>query len=289
MRFRGRFTTLCVMPPSSPTARLRKLGRELRGHRERVGLSSEAAAKRLGWSQTMVSRIETARALPTIAQVGHILDTYGVDSSTRATLIQLARRAQEPGWWVPYGDIFTGSYISFEDVATRIRTFEIHVVPGLLQTARYARALIQAGRQSDAADTERRVLARMARQAAVLTRQDAPNLLAVIDEAALRRPVGGPEVMHEQLRALLPSADRANVTVRVLPFSVGAHAGVDGPFTILSFGDDPDMAIAESRGGTNYLESVDQVHGVNLTFERITEDALTAEESAAFIADITKE
>jgi transcriptional regulator with XRE-family HTH domain len=277
------------MPPSSPTARLRKLGRELRAHRERVGLSSEAAAKRLGWSQSRVSRFETARALPTVTEVSHMLDTYGVDSGTRATLIQLTRQAQEPGWWVPYGDIFTGSYISFEDVARKIRILELSLIPGLLQSGRYARALIEAARLGDAADVERRVVARLARQGAVLTRSDAPDLLAILDEAALRRPVGGPDVMREQLRALLPSRDRPNVAVRVLPFSAGAHAGMDGPFTILSFQGDPDLAYVESRAGNNYLESVDQMRGVTLTFERVTEDALTVEESAAFIAALIEE
>jgi transcriptional regulator with XRE-family HTH domain len=274
------------MPPSSPTARQRKLGVELRAARERVELSTQELADRLGWSQSKVSRIERARSLARPADVGRVLDVIGVDASTRARLVQLAYEAQQRGWWVTYGDIFTSSYIGFEDVATRVRTYETILIPGLLQTGRYARAVIEAGRPGDP-DVDRRVQARRARQA-LLDRPAAPEVLAVIDEAALRRPVGGADVMREQLHALL--VERPNVTVRVLPFVAGAHSGMDGPFTILSFDEaDPDMAYVESRAGNNYLESADQVRSVTLTFERIWNAALSAEDSAALIAALIKE
>jgi transcriptional regulator with XRE-family HTH domain len=276
------------MPPSSPTARQRKLGVELRAARERVGLSTQELADQLGWSQSKVSRIERARTLVRPADVGRVLDVIGVDAPTRARLIQLANEAQQRGWWVAYGDLFTSSYIGFEDVSTRVRTYETILIPGLLQTGRYARAVIEAGRPGDP-DIDRRVQARRARQA-LLDRPDAPEVLAVIDEAALRRPVGGPEVMREQLGVLLDAGERRNVSIRVLPFASGAHGGMDGPFTILSFDQgDPDLAYSEGRTGNNYLESVDQVQSVTLTWERIWNSALSTEESAALIAALAKE
>jgi transcriptional regulator with XRE-family HTH domain len=278
------------MPPSSPTARQRQLGvelKKLRRHKDR-DLSTQEVADRTGLSQSKVSRIENAKTRASLTEVGLILDVYGVDSGTRARLLQLTREAQQRGWWVAYGDVFIGSYIGFEDVARRVRTYETMLIPGLLQTGRYARAVIEAGRWHDPADVDKRVQARRARQA-LLDRPDAPSLDVVIDEAALRRPVGGVEVMREQLRALLDAGDRPDVSVRVLPFAAGAHGGMDGPFTILSFEGDPDMAYVESRAGNTYLESTDQMRSVTLTFERIWDAALPAEESAALIAALIKE
>lgn len=277
------------MPASIPTARQRSLGLELRRLREEHGLSTQELADRLGWSQSKVSRGELARTRVTPTDVGRILDVYGVDSETRGALLQLAHEAQQRGWWVAYGDIFTGSYIGFEDVARKIHAYETILIPGLLQTGRYARAVIEAGRPGDPADVERRVQARLARQA-LLTRPGAPELHAIIDEAALRRPAGGPDVMREQFRALLPTPERPNVTVQILPFSAGAHGGMDGPFTILSFDPpDPDIAYSETAVGDAYEESAAGTRGVTLRFERIRKAALPVEESAEFVSAVVEE
>lgn len=276
------------MPPSTPTARGHTLGHELRKLRAGHDLSTQKVANRLGWSQSKVSRIETGKQGVRPSDVGLLLDLYGVDSKTRAGLIEMAQNAQQHGWWVPYGDVFTGSYIAIEDVADKIRDYETILIPGLLQTGRYARAVIEAGRPAVPGEVDRRVRARRARQD-LLDRTDAPKLVAVIYEAALRCPIGGPEVMREQLRALI-QPERENVTVLVLPFAAGAHAGLDGPFTILSFeGDAPDIAFAETAVGDAYEESAEGTRKATLRFKAIQELALSAKESAAFIAALIKE
>ncbi|WP_055478225.1 helix-turn-helix domain-containing protein [Sphaerimonospora mesophila] len=270
----------------SPTVRLRRLARELRRLRENSGLSPEAAAARLGWSRSKISRIETGRTRASSADVSDICDLYGVDSRARAGLIQLAKEGRQRGWWTAYADVFTGSYVGLEDEAAFIRQWEVQLVPGLLQTEDYARHVISAGRPGapDPDDVHRRVRARMARRT-LLSRPNAPELHAVLDEGVIRRPIGGPRVMRDQLDALLNSARRPNVTIRVLPYDVGAHAGLEGAFTILSFAEeaDPDVAYVEGTAGDVYVESTEQVDRYRSAFARISDAALPAEESLKLI------
>lgn len=279
------------MPRSVPTVRQRRLGRDLRQLREARDLSSDRAAAQLGWSQSKISRIETARIGVTPPDVSRMLDLYGVSSHQRAALVQLAHEAQQRGWWAEYGDVFTGSYIGLEDEADSIRDFEPQVVPGLLQTEEYARAVIEAVRPGEShAEIDRRVRARMARKV-LLSRDDPPTLTAIIAESALRWPIGGRDVMSGQMRALLDAGRRSNVNIRVLHPEAGAHAGLDGPFVILSFsGDDfPDVAYTEGPAGDNYVESADQVRRVTLNWNRIADKALSVEESARILADLAEE
>ncbi|WP_182873851.1 helix-turn-helix domain-containing protein [Microbispora sp. H10670] len=276
------------MSPASPTVRLRRLARELRRLRENSGLSPEAAAVRLGWSRSKVSRIETGRTRATPADVADTCDLYGVSSEARAGLIQLAKDARQRGWWTAYADVFTGSYVGLEDEAALIRQWEVQLVPGLLQIEDYARSVITAGRpgKPDPDNVHRRVMARMARRT-LLSRSDAPELYAVMDEGVIRRPIGGNRVMCDQLEALLNAARRPNVTIRILPYSAGEHAGLEGAFTVLSFAEeeDPDVAYVEGTAGDVYVESTDHVDRYRSAFEQICDAALPTEESLKLISD----
>ncbi|MFC4588197.1 helix-turn-helix domain-containing protein [Sphaerisporangium corydalis] len=275
----------------SPTVRLRRLARELRKMREKSGLSPEGAAARLGWSRSKVSRVETGRTRASPSDVTQVCDLYGADSAVRAALVQLAKDVQQRGWWTAYADVFTGSYIGLEDEAAHIHQWEVQLIPGLLQTEDYARAVISAGRPDacDVEDVHRRVMARMARRT-LLSRPNAPELYAVLDEGALRRPIGGTDLMCDQLEALLVSARRSNVTIRILPYSIGAHAGMEGAFSILSFSEevDPDVAYVEGTAGDVYVEGSEQVDRYKVAFARICDAALPPSESLRLIAE-TKE
>lgn len=271
----------------SPTVRLRRLSRELRRMREEKGLTPDAAAAQLGWSRSKVSRIETGRTMASRSDVAAVCDLYGANSSERAGLIQLASEVRQRGWWTAYADVFTGSYIGLEDEAALIRQWEVQLIPGLLQTEDYARTVISMHRPEG--DAQRRVMARMARRT-LLSQPNAPSFNAILDEAVLRRPIGGRRVMHEQLEALLIAARRTNVTIQVLPYQAGEHAGLEGAFTILSFSDenDPNVAYVESTAGDIYVESTEQVQRCTLIFERIRGAALSPEDSLRLISE-TKE
>jgi Domain of unknown function (DUF5753) len=188
-----------------------------------------------------------------------LLELYGVTGPERNGLIQLARDARQPGWWHSFRDVLPNPYevyIGLEAGAAAIRNFEPVVVPGLLQTEDYARAAFRNGpRELDRDDVERRVEVRMARQK-ILTRADRPRLWAVIDEAVIRRVVGGPEVMRGQLRHLIDGAGQGRTTIQVVPYSAGAHAGTTGPFVILQFPEptDPAVVYVETLAGDIYLD-----------------------------------
>lgn len=280
--------------PHSPTVRGRKLASELRRLRENAGLTVEQAALQLGqgWSRFKVARIEKAQTKPTLAAVRTMLDLYGVDNAIRAALVELHKNAWRRGWWTDYSDVFRGSYVALEDDAAVIEEWSPQLVPGLLQTDDYARAVIRASLPGDEAVVQRRVQARSARRT-LLGRTDppAPVFTAILDEAALRRPIGSPEMMRSQLRALLDAARRPNITVRVIPYTVGAHPGLDGPFIILRFPDQlaPDVAYVETKGGDVYVESAADVRRFRVDLERLTAVALDPEGSTEFIAAIAEE
>lgn len=280
--------------PHSPTARGRKLAAELRRLREKAGLTHEETAAQLGsgWSRYKVSRIEQTITKPTLTGVEAMLELYGVDTATRAALVELHKNAWRRGWWTDYRDVFQGSYIAMEDDADRIDSWNPQLVPGLLQTDEYAREVIRTWTRDDEAETQRRLMVRMTRRA-LLTRADppAPKLTTVIDEAVLRRPIGGADVMRGQLHALVDAGHRSNVTVRVLPSSTGTHAGLDGPFIILGFPSDlsPDIAYVEIKAGDAYVEDIGEVNRFRMDYQSLLGAALSPEESADFIAAITRE
>jgi len=269
----------------SPTVRHRRLGRELRRLREAADLTPEAAALQLGWSRSKLNRIEIARITVTASDVANACDLYGVDPAVRALLTQLAREAGQRGWWAAYSDVFSGSYVGLEAEASAICTWEPLLIPGLLQTEDYAAGLICAAQPDlDELEVKRRVSARMARKICLLGER-ALRLRVAMDESALRRPVGPPGAMARQLTELLQVADWPNITVQVLPFRAGPHAGLDGAFSVLSFeAEDPDVGYTWCPGGDIYVEAADQVRGLGTAFERLISVCLSPDDSAALIA-----
>jgi transcriptional regulator with XRE-family HTH domain len=270
-----------------PTVRQRRLAQALRELRHEAGLTQEAVAARMGWHSSKLFRLENARS-PRVdwLDVRELMDLYGVASPHREALIQLARDARMMGWWTSYRDVFTGSYVALEDEASALRNYCPELIPGLLQTEHYARAVIRAVRPGyDDESVERRVTARLVRQKALLERERSPELLCVLNEAVLRRQVGDEHVMAAQLGALADAAARPNVTLQVLPFSAGAHAGLEGGFVLIEFPgeEDPDVVYVEGIMGDLYLESVEEIKRYRLAFERIQTIALSPQETAGFV------
>jgi transcriptional regulator with XRE-family HTH domain len=274
----------------SPTVRGRRMMRDITRLRQAAGLSLEAAAQRLDFSQSKLYRLENGRSRVTLDDLEDMLDLYGVRSPQREALIQLARDARRRGWWTAYSDVFTGSYIGLESEASTIKV-NAHLVPGFLQTPDYARATItRTGPWLDNSEVERRVAARTARQQALFKQENPPRLHVVLDEAILHRQVGGPEAMSQQLAALTKASTRPDITLQVLPFTAGAAAGQDGEFVILGFPDpeDPPVVYVEGLMGDIYLESEEELDRYNLVWANLVDQALSPGESATMI-DLAKE
>jgi len=279
-----------MVAPHSPTVRARLLGNEFREIREHLKLTLHGAAAVVGWNYQKVRRIEDAETKPTQEDIEALLDAYGVDRGSRLELLELAENSWRRGWWPDYGGIFHGKFISLEDEATQICEYESLLVPGLLQTADYSREVIKAVKPNDSDEAiAHRIKGRLARKE-LLSRKNPPDLLVVLDEAVLRRTVGGRAVMNGQLEDLLTATRRPNITIQVVRFADGAHAGLEGPFSILSFAEPaPRVAYVEGMSRDAYLESAGEVARCNLTFERLCDVALDPQESATMIADIIKE
>jgi len=264
---------------------------ELRRHREAAGVTIDAVAARIGCSTSKVSRIETGHTSATPTDVQNILDIYGVDEAIKAELVQIAREARQKGWWHPFSTVLTGAYVGLEAAARSVRTYEQQVVPGLLQSEEYAIAMIQAARLGDIdQEIEQRVHVRMARQS-LLTSDDPIDLRVVLDETVLSRPVGGDEVMRDQLRRLIEAARLPNVTLQILPFAVGAHAGMDGTFAILEFEEerDADVVFTENATGGLFLEKIEELQKYHAIFEAIQATALDPDQSAEMMEMLAEE
>ncbi|BCB80547.1 helix-turn-helix transcriptional regulator [Phytohabitans flavus] len=275
----------------SPTIRRRRLGAELRRRREAAGVTIEGVAERLECSASKVSRIETGHTTATPRDVRDMLEIYGVRGDECEELVQIAREARQKGWWHAYSTVLTGAYVGLEQAAESVRAYEQQVMPGLLQTEEYAKAMIRAARPDITTDeVERRVRVRLNRQS-LLTQDDPIDLWVVLDEAVLSRPIGGDAVMCAQLERLVEAAELPNVTLQVLPFEVGAHAGMDGTFTILSFSEpsDPAVVFAENATGGLFLEKSEELRKYMFIFDHIRAAALRPEESAALIRNLIKE
>jgi transcriptional regulator with XRE-family HTH domain len=247
-------------PHIAPAALRIALGAQLRRLREDSGTTANEAASALRATHSKISRLERGRTLPKQRDVADLLTFYGVtDETVRERMLALARQASIPGWWQQYSDVlprWLELYVGLEEAASVIRAYEVQFVHGLMQTEDYARAVILiANADAPGKEIDRRVAARMRRQA-LLTRPDAPELWAVLDEAALRRAPDGPDVMRAQLEHLLVLADRPNVTLQVVPFHTGPHAAAGGPFTILRFpqADVPDGVYLEQFNSALYLD-----------------------------------
>jgi len=275
----------------SPTVRGRRLIREVIRLRLDAGFSMETAAQRLGWSKSKLYRLEAGRTRITTDDLADMLDLYAVRSPEREALIQLGRDARKRGWWTAYSDVFTGSYIALEAEAAVIQ-INANVIPGILQTPAYAREMITRTRPSlKPAESERTVVARAARQDAIFSRENPPLIHVVLDEAAVRRQVGGPQVTSEQLEILSEAAARPQITLQILPFAAGAHAGLDGRFTILSFPsiEDPPVAYVEGLMGDVYLETGTELEVYNLAWTHLAQQAMDPDPSADMIARLAQE
>ncbi|WP_328469971.1 helix-turn-helix domain-containing protein [Streptomyces sp. NBC_00448] len=279
-----------------PTVRRRRLGSELRKLREEAGRSLEDAAGVLECHRSRISRIELGYLGVRARDVRDLLNDYGVSNEDlRARLTELARHGSKRGWWDAYGQIIApayANYLELEADTDYIRAFESILIPGLLQTEDYSRAVIRANPalvRDDDVDTLMRV--KIERQT-ILTRQDGPvRFWAIIGEAALRTPIGGTEVMRAQLDHLVKVVERPNVTLQVLPYDVGAHAGLSGPFVIFSFAvpNDAGVVFLENLSSSLYLETHDEVAGYTLVFDALRSSALNPADSLDYIAKVADE
>ena len=266
-------------PNSGPTVLRILLGAQLRRLREGKSISREDAGYEIRASGSKISRMELGRVSFKERDTADLLSMYGVtDAAERDALLGLARQANTPGWWHHYGDVlppWIQSYTVLEAAASLIRTYEIQFVPGLLQTPEYARAVILLGHAgADADEIDRRVELRRQRQQ-ILARTEPPQLWAVIDEAVLRRPIGGPEVMRAQIEALIEAAKKPNIRLQIIPFHAGGHAAAGGPFAILRFPEPelPDVVYVEQLTSAIYLEKRDDVDHYAIAMERVCIDA----------------
>ena len=279
-----------MAPSSSPTVRRRRLAAELHRLRQASKLTIEQVAESLEWSPGKVSKIENARVSVLPRDARKLLDTYGItEGQERELLLTLARESRERGWWQQYGEAIPewfATYVGLEAEAAVISVYQAEIVPGLLQTQRYAAALHRAElMNATEEEIERHVAVRMERQAR-LKQPDAPHLWVVLNEAVLRRIVGERAIMHEQLLKLTEAANAPNITLQVLPFSAGAHASMDSAFWIVSFDPptDGDIVYFEHPTCSLYLEKPDEVARYRLVYEHLRAASLSLDESRRLLA-----
>ncbi|MGN9793588.1 helix-turn-helix domain-containing protein [Streptomyces sp. NPDC054847] len=277
----------------NPTVRRRRLGQELRRLRELKGMTAEEVAERLLVSQSKISRLENGRRSISQRDVRDLCGVYEVeDHRIVDSLMQMAKDSRQQGWWHAFGDIPYSVYIGLETDAASLRVYEPQVVPGLLQTRQYAEALIAGALpESGTTDIEKRVSVRLRRQERIRDAEHPLRMWAVIDEAALRRQVGGRQLMREQLEHLVELSQQPHVTVQVLPFEMGAHPGVNGQYAILEFPDTSDSSVVYIEGVTSdlYLEKANDVQKYSVMYEHLRAQALNVEQTRQFIASIAKE
>ncbi|WP_046469585.1 helix-turn-helix domain-containing protein [Allosalinactinospora lopnorensis] len=276
---------------SKGTLRAQWLGKMLKELREENSMTLKEPADYIQRSTSTLSRFEAGTWPITRAEVTALMNFYGVDGpSQRAQMLQLAEEIAETGWWERYYQGTTMiNYVWLEDRAERLRIFNPLVIPGLLQTGEYAERLIRiSDPDASARQIERWVGVRMARQE-ILTRDSPTEIQLILDEAALRRPVGGPQVICEQLQRLLTEAAKPNIEIRVLPFSVGEYPGTDGSFALIKMADPfPEVVYIDSAAGSIFLEANDVLRFAG-QYDRLETSCLDAAESTAFIAAIEKE
>ncbi|GAA2962166.1 MULTISPECIES: helix-turn-helix domain-containing protein [Streptomyces] len=276
----------------NPTVRRRRLGQELRRLREIKGMTAEEVAERLLVSQSKISRLENGRRSISQRDVRDLCGVYEVeDHRVVDSLMQMAKDSRQQGWWHAFGDIPYSVYIGLETDAESLRVYEPQVVPGLLQTRSYAEAVISGALpEAPPSDIEKRVNVRARRQDRVNSTEQPLRLWAVIDESALRRLVGGNQVMIEQLEHLIEQSHLPHVTVQVLPFEMGAHPGINGQYAILEFPDAADSSVVYIEGVTSdlYLEKANDVQRYSVMYEHLRAQALNVEQTREFISDIAK-
>jgi transcriptional regulator with XRE-family HTH domain len=277
----------------SPTVTRILLGIRLRRLREAAGVSLEEAGYVIRASASKISRLETGRVGCKDRDIVDLLSHYGVtEEAQREELRAMAARANSRGWWQDYSDILPGwfeEYIGLEEAAVEIRGYEVQFVPGLLQTEDYARAVTLL-EYSNPKEINRRVSLRMARQG-ILFRPGPASLRVVVDEAALRRPIGGSAVMRAQLKHLIEISQRPNVTIQVLPFKMGGHSAVGGPFSVLRFAESDlsDVVYLEQLATSQYLDKQDMVDKYLAVMERLCREAATPADSVGKLQALLSE
>ena len=261
----------------SPTLRRRRLGAELKRCREAAGLTQEAVSRHFEWNTAKLTRIETARVAVTARDVRDLLSLYGRhDDEYREAMVELARMSKERSWWTDYKDVMRpGNFVGLEAGATAMRVFEPTVVPGLLQTESYIRALMRSGSDAPPAVTDRRVSLRLHRQTR-LTGANPLELRAIVDESVLRRRIGDGDVMRDQLQHLVDTAQSPNVTIQILPLDFGEHLFLGGPAALLEFRETThlDVVYLEGLAGDYYEEQPSEVARYREEFERLGAGAL---------------
>jgi hypothetical protein len=277
---------------AEPTVVRMLLGNQLRRLRETADVTPDRAGYEIRASRSKINRMENGRVSFKERDVADLLTLYGVtDQQLRDVMLDLAKRANAPGWWAKYSDILPDwfeMYLGLETSASIIRTFEFQFVHGLFQTEDYARAVMMHGHQAGPADEiDRRVSLRMKRQDLLLG-QDPPQVWSIVDEAVLRRPVGGREVMRSQLRRLVELSEMPHVTIQVMPFGHGGHSATSGSFTLLRFNqaDLPDVVYIEQLTSALYIETRSDVDQYLEVVNRLSTEALTPAASARFISKI---
>ncbi|WP_432034882.1 helix-turn-helix domain-containing protein [Streptomyces cucumeris] len=279
---------------AAPTVLRRVLGKRLRQLRERAKVSFEDAAKAIEVTPLTVRRMEKAEVGLKIPYVKELLRNYGVRGPEIEDFLALAREANQPGWWHQFRDVLPdwfSAYVSLESEATVIRAYEPHYVPGLLQTEDYARAVLRTGFPNDTEEElDRRIALRVQRQE-LLTKPDAPTIWAVLDETVLRRPVGGHQVMCEQIDHLIAALDRPRIRLQVMRFAAGPHPGAFGPFHYFRFGfsELPDVVYTESLTGAVYVDQPAEVVAYLEVLDRMAVQAEPIADTGTVLAELRKE
>lgn len=280
--------------PASPTVRRRRLAAELRRLRERAELTGDQVAKRLKWSASKLSRIENAHTAPRAAEIRKLLALYDVEGSYADDLLALAQEAARKGWWETFSSTLPPEYaalIGMEAEAKSALSWEPLIVPGLLQTAEYAREVTNGYLEQidpvPPSETDRRVAARLARQQ-VLTRDNPLKLSAVLDQSVLQRRFGNPDVMRSQIKQLIELSERDSISLRILPLN-GRHPIGTGSFALFQFGEvhdvtHQDVVYIENLTGGRYVEEEDEVFRYRRAFDRLSDLALDEQQSREMLA-----
>ncbi len=278
---------------AGPTVLRMLLGTQLRGLREAAGITPDQAGYEIRASRSKISRLEHGRVSFKERDVADLLTLYGVtEEQQRQRMLQLAQQANDQGWWAKYGDVLPDwfeTYLGLEQAASLIRSYDLQFIPGLFQTPDYARAVTVLGhRAASAAEIGRRVALRLERQRLLGTPE--PRLWAVIDESALRRPLGGREAMRAQLRHLIKIAELPQVTLQIMSFERGGHSAAGGSFSILRFAepDLPDIVYIEQLTGAMYLDGSDDVDHYQEVMNNLSIEADTPEESGKLLGRIIR-
>ncbi|CAG7652971.1 Helix-turn-helix domain-containing protein [Actinacidiphila bryophytorum] len=282
-------------PGGAPTVLRMVLGKRLQDLREQAGISLEEAGRALDVTHATIRRMEKAEVGLKIPYVEKLLVTYGITSPEEISgFLALAREANRPGWWHSFRDVLPdwfSAFVSLEGEAAVIRAYEPAYVPGLLQTANYARATLRAGLPHAAPEEIDRLLTLRTERQALVTRTDAPLLWIVMDETVLRRPIGGRRVMREQMERLMEATELPNVRLQIMPFAAGPHPAMYGPFHIFRFqlNEIPDIAYAESLVGGVYFDERDDVSAFLEALDRMCAQAAPAQSTKAILDGMRKE